>query len=431
MDVNDHIGAAVFWLLSAVCLAPFFYWLPSSAKVTYCRKCNRIYDYQSKEPYCPVCHGAAKNIPAYGATVRRLVSKEKLLKQLRIVEDIQRLKQLESELNALNTEGFESEVQSIRAKLKKPQGVEEVAGELDSLKRNIEAKEVEKGVTLAAPSRRAGRPPRPELGGEISANYEVLDLIGFGGFADIYKAKRKTDDTIVALKIPRLAQFETVEPRAFLEEADLWSRLRHPNIVAVFEYGIKPYPWITMEYMEGGSLRTRIGSLTVEESLDVALKVCDALYYAHHLGVIHRDIKPENVLFDKENNPKLADWGLGKMMMELTSKSGSPGTPSYSSPEQVKPAEFGEVGWWTDIYQCGAVLYEMVTGQLPFEGKSPLELAIKIVEGEVVRASDLAPGLPAELDEIIVKCLGKDKEKRYKDVSMMKAALENVKRSLQ
>jgi len=183
--------------------------------------------------------------------------------------------------------------------------------------------------------------------------------------------------------------------------------------------------------MEGGSLRLRIGRLTLRESLDIALKLCDALYYAHHLGVIHRDIKPENILSDNENNHKLADWGLGKMMIELSTKSGSSATPAYSSPEQVKPSKFGDVGWWTDIYQCGAVLYEMVTGQLPFQGQSPLELAINIADLELVRPSEVNPELPAEIDQIIAQCLAKHKDERYKDVSMMRAALENIKRSLE
>lgn len=344
-------------------------------------------------------------------------------------QKILRLKQLESELNTLNTDGFETEIRSIRAKLKKPQAVDEVAREVNTLKRHIDAKDVEKGATVGVLPKGEGRPPKPEIGGDISKNYEILDLIGFGGFADVYRARRKKDDMIVALKVPRLAQFETVQPTAFLDEAELWSRLRHPNIVSVYEYGTKPYPWMIIEYMEEGSLRKRIGQQTLEECLDVTMKVCDALYYAHHLGVIHRDIKPENVLFDKKDTPKLADWGLGRMMMDLSSKSGTGGTPAYSSPEQVKPAEFGEVGWWTDIYQCGAMLYEMVTGQLPFQGESPLELALNIVGEELVRPSEVKPELPVALDEIIAQCLAKDREKRYQDVSMMKAALSNVRSS--
>lgn len=345
-------------------------------------------------------------------------------------EKVQRLKQLESELNALNAESYEAEVESIRANLKKPQAIEQVEREMDSLKRNIKYKDVDRGVTLAAPSKREDRPPKPELGGEISEKYEILDLLGFGGFADVYKAHRKEDGRIVAIKVPRLAQFETVEPRIFLEEAQLWSRLSHPNIVEVIEYGTKPYPWIAVEYMEGGSLRLKIGDLKLEESIDIALKICDALYYTHHLGVIHRDIKPENILSDKENNPKLADWGLGKMMIDLSMRSGSTGTPYYSSPEQVNPAKFGDVGWWTDIYQCGAVLYEMVTGKLPFEGQSTLELAISITDSEVVKPREVNPELPEEINDVVAQCLAKDIGERYKDISIMKTALENIKRSL-
>ncbi|UCG83809.1 MAG: protein kinase [Dehalococcoidia bacterium] len=357
---------------------------------------------------------------------------------------LQRLYQFGVELDSLNTEGFEKEVQSIRAKLKQPKAVAQVAEEIDALKKRIqaretdsrkkrvEAREIDTMATVAAPSKSAeAQPLTRELGGELSEKYEVMDLIGFGGFADVYKARRKEDGQIVAVKIPRLAQFETVEPGAFLQEAQLWSRLSHPNIVKVFEYGTKPYPWIAVEYMEKGSLRSRIGQITLEECLEVALQICDALYYTHHLGVIHRDIKPENILCDSENNPKLSDWGLGKMMIELSIKSGSTGTPYYSSPEQVSPAKFGEVGWWTDIYQCGAVLYELVTGQLPFQGQSPLELALSITGSEVVKPSDIKPDLPAEFDSIIEQCLAKDKDMRYKDISIMRSALENVKSSLQ
>lgn len=351
---------------------------------------------------------------------------------------VQRLRQLGDELNALDTRGFEDEARSISAKLKKPQAVEEVERELDSLKRSIASKQVVANVTVPAqpktpPQAQAltqTQPMRQDFGGELSAKYELMDLIGFGGFADVYKTRRVEDGQIVAIKIPRLAQFETIEPGAFLQEAQLWSRLDHPNIVKVFEYGTKPYPWIAIEYMEKGSLRPRIGNMTLEEALDVALKICDALYYTHHLGVIHRDIKPENILCDSENNPKLADWGLGKMMIDISMKSGASGTPYYSSPEQVSPAKFGEVGWWSDIYQCGAVLYEMVTGKLPFEGQGPLELAISITSCEVIKPSEVAPELPLEFDDVIAQCLAKDKDERYKDISMMKAALENVKRAL-
>lgn len=346
-------------------------------------------------------------------------------------EKIQRLKQFENELNSLETENFEAEVQSIRAKLKKPQALEEVASELDSLKRSISARNVDGGVTLAASRKTTARPPKPELGGEISEKYEIQDLLGFGGFADVYKARRKEDGRLVAMKVPRLAGFDTLEPKVFLQEAELWSRLSHPNIVEVYEFGTKPYPWIAVEYMEGGSLRLRIGYLTLEESLDIAVKLCDALYYTHHLGIIHRDIKPENVLSDNERNPKLADWGLGKMMIDLSMRSGSSGTPYYSSPEQVNPAKFGDVGWWTDIYQCGAVLYEMITGKLPFEGQSTLELAISISDSEIVKPSEVNPELPVALDDVITQCLAKDQGERYKDISMMKAALEDVKRSLE
>lgn len=464
LDVTSVIG---------ILASPVFFiivFLRVDRRVSHCHLCDDIFDYRLKE--CPSCQEALTKIGVRSNTVKRIIQdaseEEENLQsevgryklQLRqwkaegydisalkgvgqmkdldtIVREfkvfgakVQRLKQAEAELASLNTEEFESEARSIQSKLKQPQYVDDVEYQLSTLKRKLKAKQVEHGATVAMSSATRGKQSKPDLGGDISRNYDVLELIGFGGFADVYKAKRKVDGRLVAIKIPRIAQLATVEPRAFLQEAELWSRLKHPNIVEIIEFGTKPYPWICMEYLEKGSLRQRIGKLNLDDALDIAIQICDSLYYSHHLGVIHRDIKPENVLFNEHDRPKLADWGLGKMMLELSMHSGYTGTPAYSSPEQVKPAEFGDVGWWTDIYQCGAIIYEMVTGQLPFKGQSPLELALSIASGEVSKPSEVVAGLPEELDKVVAQCLARNKEERYKDISMLKAALEEIKSSI-
>jgi|GEM_PF-2587722 len=347
---------------------------------------------------------------------------------------IRRLKQAEAELASLNTRGFEEEVKTIQALLKKPQHVDEVEKQLTKLKYKTKPEKQAQQMSLSraeTPSVNRVEVPSgskgPDLGPEISKNYEVMEMLGRGGFSTVYKAKRKADGRIVAIKIPHIDQNATVEPGAFIHEAELWARLHHPNIVEVFDYGEKPFPWLCMEYMEKGSLRQRIGHLALKDALDIAIQLCDALYESHHLGVIHRDIKPANVMFDSEDKPKLADWGLGKMMLEVTQETQYEGTPAYSSPEQVKPDEFGGVGWWTDIYQVGALIYQMVTGELPFKGQNPYELAISIAKSEFVKPSEIKPELPKELDKILAQCLAKNKDERYKDIILLKAALEDVK----
>jgi serine/threonine protein kinase len=337
---------------------------------------------------------------------------------------VKRLKQAEAELASLNTRGYEAEVKNLQALLKKPQYVDEVEKGLTKLKYKIKPEQ------QAKPEQRAEVPSvnkGPDLGAEISKNYEVMEILGRGGYSVVYKAKRRSDGLIVAIKIPHIDQFATVEPGVFIHEAKLWAQLHHPNIVEVFEYGDRPFPWLCMEYMEKGSLKQRIGHLGIKDALDIAIQLCDALYESHHLGVIHRDIKPANVMFNSEDKPKLADWGLGKMMIEGTEETQYEGTPAYSSPEQVKPDEFGGVGWWTDIYQAGALIYQMVTGELPFKGQNPYELALSIAKSEFVKPSEIKPELPKELDKILAQCLAKNKNERYKDIILLKVALEDVK----
>jgi serine/threonine protein kinase len=251
--------------------------------------------------------------------------------------------------------------------------------------------------------------------------YILTGRIGSGAFAEVYRAQRREDGRAVAVKLPRVDALETFQPREFLQEAELWSRLKHPYIVSVQEWGLKPVPWIAMELMEGGSLRQRLSRLTARESLEIGVKLAEALYYAHHLGVIHRDIKPQNILFDRQNTPKLSDWGLGKVMLHASrSASGFKGTLAYAAPEQLS-SDLGEPDWRTDIYQLAAVLYEMVTGQLPCGGEPGW-----ILTREVRPPRQLNPALPARLDGILLKALDRRKERRYRDVSLLGEELERL-----
>jgi len=331
---------------------------------------------------------------------------------------ITRLKDAEKRLNALNVPPglFDADMQSIQAKLKRPKQVDQVEKEITLLSAKVieyyQAREV-------VP---ASLEPAREIGTDLS-RYAILQKIGVGGFSEVHKAQT-ADGLIVALKIPRLSSFDTFDSTDFFREAELWMKLNHPYIVKAYEYGAKPYPWIAMEYMEGGSLRDRIGTLSPREAVSVGLRLLEALFYAHHLGVIHRDIKPENVLFNLANTPKLTDWGLGKVMLETSSSVGVfKGTLAYSAPEQLSSARFGAIDWRTDIYQLAATFYEMLTNQPPFGG----DIA-RILTEEALPPSRVNSSVPPQLDPIVMQALAKAKEDRPQDVS---ALIKDLKKALE
>ncbi|OYT29429.1 MAG: serine/threonine protein kinase, partial [Thermofilum sp. ex4484_82] len=172
------------------------------------------------------------------------------------------------------------------------------------------------------------------------AGYHLIKLIGTNG-SEVWLAEKNGKQ--YAIKIPKMQVTKTMsreEIEEFIGKAEAWEKLseKHENIVKVYEYGLKPFPYIVMEYCETNLreiLRER-GKLSVEESLEIALKVAEALEYAHHYGVVHRDIKPENILF-QEGEPKIGDWGIAKILLKATTRTGYTGTPLYSAPEQLDP----------------------------------------------------------------------------------------------
>jgi serine/threonine protein kinase len=266
----------------------------------------------------------------------------------------------------------------------------------------------------------------------VPAKYKLLKGIGSGGFANVFQVKDPRG-RMAALKVPKIDLAETMSERSykeFLEEAKTWSKLSkhpHPNIVELYEYGSKPLPWIAMEFMDGGSLRQRLqtGALPLKDALSISVKIADALNFAAYHGVVHRDIKPENILFTKNDVPKLTDWGLAKVLLEVSSKySKSIGTFLYMAPEQVAPKEFGGTDWRTDIYQFGAVLYEMLTGRPPFPCEDIGELFRRIKEDNPVSPSKINPKIPKELDSIALKSLEKNKEDRYEGIILLEHELK-------
>jgi serine/threonine-protein kinase len=247
--------------------------------------------------------------------------------------------------------------------------------------------------------------------------YELLEELGRGGMGIVYKAWQQGLRRLVAVKT--LPEGAPAELRArFRVEAEAAARLTHPNIVAVHEVGgDSRRPLLVMEFVEGGSLAGRLvgAPLPAEEAARLVELLAGAVEYAHQRGVLHRDLKPANVLLTSDGTPKVADFGLARLLADgadLTRTGVVLGTPSYMAPEQAR-AGTQPVGPAADVYALGAILYECLTGRPPFKGVTDLETLNLVVEAEPVSPRQLQPGLPRDLDTICLKCLQKEPGGRY------------------
>ncbi|WP_088857970.1 PEGA domain-containing protein [Thermococcus profundus] len=275
---------------------------------------------------------------------------------------------------------------------------------------------------LAATSASQPSNYHPEFPAELLNKYEPLEFLGEGGFAKVYKVRRKKDGQIVALKIPRIDEKTS---KTFLREVSTWLQLDHPNIVKLYDADILPVPHLEMEYVEGFKLNGKtIRDLEkypkpVDESTALRLVrgIAEGLKHAHSKGIYHRDLKPQNVLLKSDLTPKITDWGLAKIGTMSSSRSVMGYTPLYAAPEHLLPGKYGHTDARTDIWQLGVIFYELLTGKLPFEGYTYEEVFGKIVD-ETYRftpPSKIDPEL-AKYDEIFEKLLAKRKEERYQSV---------------
>lgn len=251
------------------------------------------------------------------------------------------------------------------------------------------------------------------------SQYQITERIGQGGMATVYKAYQPSLDRFVALKIlaADLAKSEDFVTR-FEREARTIARLRHRNILTIFDYGRQDdFLYLAMEYVEGGTLKDRLGwPQSFAYAVDITTQIGQALAHAHHLGIIHRDIKPANVLVGPDNWLLLSDFGLVKLVedsLQLTISGASLGTPQYMSPEQ---AQGGEVDRRSDIYSLGVVLYEAITGQPPFAPDNPVAVIMKHISDPVPPPHLLRSDLPPELERVILKALAKSPVDRYQQV---------------
>ena len=258
---------------------------------------------------------------------------------------------------------------------------------------------------------------------ELEHLYHDPVYTGKGGFARVFKAKRKTDNRTVAVKIP--ISLDEGTGRSFLWDITSWQRLNHGNIITLYDANILPIPYLEIEYADAGSLDQMNKPVDIDTASEIILEIAEGLSYAHAQGVIHRDIKPMNVLLTEDLTPKISDWGLSKIIAESKTSSIYGFSPLYGSPEQISPKKFGKPDERTDIYQLGVIFYELLTGRTPFEGADLVEVSAAIVTEEPVPPSNLNPEAEV-IDSIILKCLAKRKEDRYQNVSELQNDLAST-----
>jgi serine/threonine protein kinase len=275
-----------------------------------------------------------------------------------------------------------------------------------------------------------------DLTGRSFGKHVLLERIGRGGMAEVYKAHQPSLDRYVAVKImhPFLSDDPEFKSR-FEREARNVAKLRHPNIVQVYDFDLQPglnLYYMVMEYIDGPTLRTLLVNLAahgerlpVEESVRIAHDVALALAYAHERDMIHRDIKPANVMLDADKRVVLTDFGIAKIVSvpTITSSGSLVGTPAYMSPEQG----LGQVGdHRADIYSLGAVLYQMVAGELPYNSDTPIGIVLKHVNDPLPPPSIYNPDIPDPLERIIFKAMAKDADDRYQSGTEMAEHLSDL-----
>lgn len=275
---------------------------------------------------------------------------------------------------------------------------------------------------------------------DAAVSYDALtieDRIGAGGNADVRKAVASVDGAEYTLAIKRPRFEGTVDSNIvdrFLREAETWDRLDdHENIIGVVGWGSSPSPWIALEYMDGGDLEDRSGDLSIPQSLWTALSIVRGVRHAHEYGVAHLDLKPQNILFrdtgpDTWAVPKVGDWGLAKLLLEH-SASIDQLSPRYAAPEQFDAETYGTPDKQTDIYQLGAVFYELFVGEPPISGDGA-NIMYQVLEEDVVPPTERQPGLPPALDDVLLTAMSKNKSDRHESILYLRDSIADIYESL-
>jgi len=271
-------------------------------------------------------------------------------------------------------------------------------------------------------------------GSTFARRYQVIEEIGKGGMGKVYKVLDTELNEKVALKLlsPEIvADKETIE--RFRNELKFARKITHKNVCRMYDLSREEGAYyITMEFVPGENLKStirRIGQLPVGKSISIAKQVCEGLVEAHKLGVMHRDLKPQNIMVDEEGNARIMDFGIARSLKTkgITDAGVIIGTPEYMSPEQ---AEVKEVDQRSDIYSLGVILYEMVTGKVPFEGDTALSIAMKHKSEEPQPPKEVNAQIPEDLNSLILRCMEKDKAKRYQKAEELLSELTQIDKGI-
>jgi len=267
-------------------------------------------------------------------------------------------------------------------------------------------------------------------GSTFAGRYQIIEELGKGGMGKVYKAHDTEIKEKVALKLikPEIsADKRTIE--RFQNELKFARKISHRNVCRMYDLNKeKGSYYITMEYVSGEDLKSfirRVGQLPAGKAISIAKQVCEGLTEAHRIGVIHRDLKPSNIMIDKEGDARIMDFGIARFLKAkgITGAGVMIGTPEYMSPEQVEGKETDQR---SDIYSLGVILYEMVTGEVPFEGNTPFTVGVKH-KSEIPRdPKDLNPNVQDDLNQVILKCLEKDKSNRYQSAGELRSELTRI-----
>ncbi|MFQ6110094.1 MAG: protein kinase, partial [Candidatus Aminicenantales bacterium] len=278
--------------------------------------------------------------------------------------------------------------------------------------------------------------PREELkiGTTFAGRYQIIEELGKGGMGRVYKVMDREIKENLALKLlnPEISANEKVIER-FRNELKFARKISHRNVCRMYDLGDEQGTrYITMEYVSGEDLKSsirRMGPLSIGKAISIAKQICEGLAEAHRLGVIHRDLKTRNIMIDRDGNTRIMDFGIARSLEEegITDTGVMIGTPKYMPPEQVEGKKVDER---SDIYSLGVILYEMVTGKVPFEGDTALSVALKQKTEAPLDPMELNPLVPVDLNRVIMKCLEKQKERRFQTAEELISALDQVEKEI-